>query len=77
VIDAGEVFRGALLAGAQSIILATVHNSDNPKPSIAEREKTKILMEAGDLLKIRVLEHVIIASNKDCYSFRTASREQE
>ncbi len=76
LVDPGEVFRGALLAQATGVILVTVHASDDATPGDDEKQMTKMMMGAGEMLKIKVLEHVIIASNKDCYSFRTASRVQ-
>lgn len=54
-----EVFRGALLARAASIIVAHNHPSEDPTPSAADIEVTQSLVEAGKLLGIPVLDHFV------------------
>lgn len=55
-----EVFKRALLINAASIILLHNHPSGNPKPSPEDIRLTKRLKDAGELLGIQVLDHVII-----------------
>lgn len=55
-----EVFRCAILDGATNIILAHNHPSGDPSPSAEDLRITKQLIEAGKLLGIPVLDHVII-----------------
>lgn len=55
-----EVFKRALLNNAAAIILMHNHPSGNPEPSNDDVKVTKRLREAGELLGIGVLDHVII-----------------
>lgn len=55
-----EVFKPAILANAANILLAHNHPSGNPDPSPEDVAVTKRLGEAGDLLGIQVLDHVIL-----------------
>ena len=64
-----EVFKSALLANATSIIIAHNHPSGDPTPSKEDILTTKRLLEAGRLLGINVLDHVIVG-NGDYYSIR-------
>lgn len=60
VVDAKVIFTKALLAGGHSIILAHNHPSGNPQPSEQDIKLTKQLIKAGELLDIRVLDHIIV-----------------
>lgn len=55
-----EVFHGAIRRSASAVIIAHNHPSGNPEPSQADLELTERLVEAGALLGIRVLDHIII-----------------
>lgn len=57
-----EVFRGALLANACSIICIHNHPSGGCAPSSCDNEITKEIVKAGVLLQVRVLDHVILGS---------------
>lgn len=61
-IRAGEVFRQALLDNAPSIIVAHNHPSGDPTPSPDDIEATRTIMQAGMLLDIEVLDHIIISN---------------
>lgn len=56
-----EVFRPALREAAAALVLVHNHPSGDPTPSPEDREVTGRLVRAGDLLGIRVLDHVIVA----------------
>lgn len=60
IVHPREVFKAAILNNAASIILAHNHPSGDPEPSREDIETTKRLVEAGEILGIRVLDHVII-----------------
>lgn len=60
IVHPREVFKAALLSSAASIILLHNHPSGDPTPSREDHEITKRLRECGDLLGIKVLDHVII-----------------
>lgn len=64
-----EVFKGALLSSAASVILLHNHPSGDPDPSAEDREVTRKLVEAGRLLGVPVLDHVIVGVGA-FYSFR-------
>ena len=56
-----EVFKAAILKGATSIILAHNHPSGDPAPSKEDIDLTHRLVEAGGLMGIQVLDHIIVA----------------
>ena len=55
-----EVFRGAIMAGAHSIIIAHNHPGGDPTPGTDDLKVTERLRKVGDLLGIPVLDHVIV-----------------
>ncbi len=55
-----EIFRFAIEESANSIILVHNHPSGDPQPSQEDIRATKQLMEAGDKIGIKVLDHIII-----------------
>ena len=59
-IDIGAVFREALKAGAEEIVVAHNHPSGNLTPSKADLDSTSKLRMAGDLLNIPLLDHIIL-----------------
>jgi DNA repair protein RadC len=58
-----EVFRPAIERSAAALILAHNHPSGIPKPSDADLAITEQIIEAGKVLGISLLDHVIIAKN--------------
>ena len=64
-----EVFEPALKHSAAGIMVAHNHPSGDPKPSEDDLEITKRLMEAGKMMGIELLDHVIIATNNH-FSFK-------
>lgn len=54
-----EVFRGAIVATAASIILAHNHPSGNPEPSTEDKYITKQIVESGKIIGITVHDHII------------------
>ena len=69
LIHPREVFKSAIKESSNSIILVHNHPSGDPTPSKADEEMTKRLFDAGDLLGIKILDHVIIGKD-EFYSFR-------
>ena len=55
-----EVFAEAITDRAASIIVAHKHPSGNLEPSIADKEVTERLRQAGEILGIEVLDHLIL-----------------
>ena len=62
IVHPREVFRPAVLASAAATVLVHNHPSGDPEPSEEDLAITKRLVEAGELLGISVLDHVIVAS---------------
>lgn len=64
-----EVFEPALKYSAAQIIAAHNHPSGDPKPSEDDLEVTKRLTEAGKMMGIEVMDHVIVSKNS-YFSFK-------
>lgn len=64
IVHPREVFREAVKRSAASIIVAHNHPSGNPSPSPEDIEVTKRLIEAGSIMGIELLDHVIIGDHK-------------
>jgi len=62
IVHPREVFRPAVIESAASIVLVHNHPSGDPEPSEEDLAITKRLVEAGELLGIGVLDHVVVAS---------------
>ena len=67
-IDAGAIFRAALKASAEEIIVAHNHPSGNLTPSRADIDATEKLREAANLLGVKFLDHIIIGSGDNYLS---------
>ena len=61
VVHPRETFRRAVLAGSASIIVAHNHPSGEVEPSSEDTKTTKVLFEAGRVLGISLLDHLIFA----------------
>jgi DNA repair protein RadC len=64
IVHPREVFRDAVAAGAASVVAAHNHPSGDPTPSAEDRQVTKRLMEAGQVLGIELLDHLIIGDGR-------------
>lgn len=64
IIHPREIFARAIEDRAASIIVAHNHPSGNPKPSEEDVAVTERIREAGEILGIRVLEHIIVTKNE-------------
>ncbi len=68
-----EVFKPAVLSNAASVLLTHNHPSGDPDPSPDDIEITKRIKEGGEILGIRVLDHVVIGEGR-YYSFSDRGR---
>jgi DNA repair protein RadC len=59
-----EVFKAALLANAATIVLAHNHPSGDPAPSPDDMALTRRLIDAGKLLGVDVLDHIVIGEGR-------------
>jgi DNA repair protein RadC len=64
IVHPREIFREAVKRSAASIICAHNHPSGNPTPSTEDIDVTKRLYEAGLLMGIELLDHVIIGDHQ-------------
>ena len=71
VVSPREVFRHAISAGVKSIILVHNHPSGEVVPSKEDEVLTKRLVEAGKVIWIEVLDHIILGQYS-FYSFKEA-----
>jgi DNA repair protein RadC len=75
VVHPREVLKPAVLANAAAIILVHNHPSGDPSPSTEDQQLTTRLVQAGRILGITVLDHVIIGDGTErFYSFADAGR---
>lgn len=70
-VDAGVVYRRALVLGAKKIIAVHNHPSGSLTPSGEDKRLTHLLVEAGKLVDVRMIEHIIVGGNgiNDYFSF--------
>lgn len=59
-----EVFKTAILGNSSSVIVAHNHPSGDPSPSKEDIDITERLKEAGKIIGINVLDHLIIGENR-------------
>lgn len=64
LIRVGEVFREAVKMNAAAIIVAHNHPSGDPSPSPEDVSVTRAIVEAGKLLDIGVLDHLVIGRSR-------------
>ncbi len=71
-----EVFRAAVRESAAALVLVHNHPSGDPAPSSEDREVTRRLCEAGQIVGIRVLDHVVVAE-RGYFSFCEAGEMEQ
>lgn len=68
IVHPREVFKTALLENASAVVLLHNHPSGDTTPSEADNEVTKNMIEVGNIMGIKVLDHLIVSRN-DYYSY--------
>jgi DNA repair protein RadC len=76
VVHPREVFSFAVRDSTSALILLHNHPSGDPAPSREDRDCTKRLVNAGKILGIRVLDHIVIGYD-DYYSFADSSQLED
>jgi DNA repair protein RadC len=69
IVHPREIFAGAISDRAADIILVHNHSSGSLEPSPEDKNVTDRLIKAGEILKIKILNHIIV-SKKGYYSFQ-------
>ncbi len=69
IVHPREVFKAAILANAVALMLIHNHPSGHVEPSDNDIELTKDLVKSGEILGIKVIDHLIVSS-KEYYSFQ-------
>ena len=69
VTDVRVVFQAAIKGNASRIICAHNHPSGNMNPSESDTRLTQKIKEAGNLMDIQLLDHLIISTDDNYYSF--------
>ncbi len=75
IVHPRDIFREAIRHNAHCIIIAHNHPSGDPKPSKADIQLTEQLVDAANVLHIRIIDHIIIGAESDTgrlpyYSFQ-------
>ena len=73
LVDASMVFRTAIVAGAYGVFLAHTHPSGDPTPSAEDDALTERMRQAGTLLGIDVLDHIVLGDGS-YVSYRDTDR---
>lgn len=60
IVHPREIFKRAILANAKSFFLIHNHPSGNPEPSGSDKQITRIIRDAGELMGIDLLDHLIV-----------------
>ena len=69
IVHARELFRMAIMESVASIIVCHNHPSGEVKASIEDKKKTTELIQAGKIIGIQLLDHVIIGGKDTYFSF--------
>jgi DNA repair protein RadC len=64
LIRVGEIFREAIKQNAAAVIIAHNHPSGDPTPSPEDIAVTRAIVDAGKLVDIEVLDHLVIGHNR-------------
>jgi DNA repair protein RadC len=75
LIHPRELFRPAIIKSANQIIILHNHPSGEVEPSESDIATTERLKKVGELLGIKILDHIIFAKSKKYYSFLNDSKK--
>jgi DNA repair protein RadC len=70
-VHARDVIRSAVIHNASSVIICHNHPSSDPEPSACDKEITKALIAAFEIVGIRILDHVVLGNGR-FFSFADA-----
>jgi DNA repair protein RadC len=66
VVRVGELFREAIRLNAAAIIVCHNHPTGDPSPSAEDVHVTRQIVEAGKVVSIDVLDHIVLGANRFC-----------
>jgi DNA repair protein RadC len=69
VTDVRLIYQAAIKANASGIIVCHNHPSGNLNPSESDTKITQKIKEAGNLMDIQLLDHLILTTDGEYYSF--------
>lgn len=75
IVHPREVFKHALLENASGVIVMHNHPSGNTRPSASDDETTRVLAETGNIMGIKLLDHLVV-SKDGYYSYVEEGRLQ-
>ena len=71
LVSPRDVFKSAILSNAGAFIAVHNHPSGSLEPSQEDKDITKVLLKAGKILDIRMLDHIIVAGESgEMFSFQ-------
>lgn len=70
IASARDIYKTALMNNARSIIIAHNHPSGIVQPSEADIALTETIVEAGQVMGIELLDHIIVGWKEGYYSFK-------
>lgn len=68
LVSPREIFKRALVSNAKGIIIAHNHPSGNVSPSYKDDNVTRLIKDAGEIIGIKLLDHIIVG-DKEYYSY--------
>ena len=68
-----EIFKTAILSNSNSILVAHNHPSGNPTPSEEDINITNRLQEVGEIIGIKLIDHIIIGEDDNFISLKENS----
>lgn len=74
LVNPPEVLKGALLCNATFMILCHCHPSSTAIPSADDRKVTRRMVEVGELMGIKVIDHIKLGDGDAYFSFKDAHR---
>lgn len=66
-----EIMKEALACNAAAVILCHNHPAGDARPSHQDENITRLIKQAGELLDVRVVDHIIVGKEGTIYSFAT------
>jgi DNA repair protein RadC len=65
IVHPREVFKPAIISNAASIVVGHNHPSGDPSPSVEDTRITKRLSEAGEIIGIDLMDHIVIGDGTE------------